>query len=225
MDEIAVSMEHNAREVSPHLFNQILIQHAKEEQKHVVYYMYSDDTGPTVTFKALSMHPIFQEDCVFITLKDPPTHLFEGLKKEYLPSIGVVEKLDEKFEEGSIKQTNIQASQPFNALLVHVAKYINKMDQLNEYFGVGDRKPRQNKRTFGEITNDADFKERCIDHRKGCAIGLLPANTMIDYEKENFDQHINILSTLDQKAKSMPIHYSWVNITCHPEWLKYFEID
>ena len=23
----------------------------------------------------------------------------------------------------------------------------------------------------------------------------------------------------------MPIYYSWVNITCHPEWLLYFGID
>ena len=23
----------------------------------------------------------------------------------------------------------------------------------------------------------------------------------------------------------MPVYYAWINVTCHPEWLKYFEID
>jgi len=23
----------------------------------------------------------------------------------------------------------------------------------------------------------------------------------------------------------MPIHYSWVNVTCHPEWLQHFKVD
>lgn len=23
----------------------------------------------------------------------------------------------------------------------------------------------------------------------------------------------------------MPIFYSWINVTCHPEWLKYFDVD
>lgn len=29
------------------------------------------------------------------------------------------------------------------------------------------------KRNFGEIASDFDFKERCLNYKKGCAIGLL----------------------------------------------------
>jgi hypothetical protein len=96
-------------------------------------------------------------------------------------------------------------------------------DELEEMYST--KKTGNKKRTFGEITSDKDFEERCLSHKKGCAIGLLPAVTVIDYEAENFNQHVQTLSTLDAKAKSMPVYYAWINVTCHPEWLKYFEID
>ena len=80
----------------------------------MIYYMYADDKGPSVAFKALSLHPLFLENSVFIAMKDPPAHIFDGLKKEFLPSVGVVPKLDESFEEGHIQQSNIDAAQGFN---------------------------------------------------------------------------------------------------------------
>lgn len=36
---------------------------------------------------------------------------------------------------------------------------------------------------------------------------------------------MSTLSLLDEEAKGMPVYYSWVNITCHPEMLQFFEID
>jgi hypothetical protein len=54
---------------------------------------------------------------------------------------------------------------------------------------------------------------------------MLPAVTFIDYESDNFDQHLETLSNLDSSAGISPIYYSWVNTTCHPEWLKHFEVD
>lgn len=30
---------------------------------------------------------------------------------------------------------------------------------------------------------------------------------------------------LDKEAGSRPIFYSWVNSTCHPEWLKHLDVD
>ena len=53
----------------------------------------------------------------------------------------------------------------------------------------------------------------------------MPAVTIIDYEKENHLQHIEALAALDKKAGSTPVFYSWVNATCHPEWLKFFDVD
>ena len=48
---------------------------------------------------------------------------------------------------------------------------------------------------------------------------------MSEYAKANFEQHEALLRELDVVAGRQPIHYSWVNVTCHPEWLNYFEID
>ena len=86
-------------------------------------------------------------------------------------------------------------------------------------------KPSKTQRTFGEITSDADFEERCLNHEKGCAIGLLTAMDIIDYEKENFEQHVDTLQQLDDYSKLMPLYYSWINVTCHPEWMQYFDVD
>ena len=30
---------------------------------------------------------------------------------------------------------------------------------------------------------------------------------------------------MDKEANARPIFYSWINATCHPEWLKHFEVD
>jgi hypothetical protein len=49
--------------------------------------------------------------------------------------------------------------------------------------------------------------------------------TQIDYELDNFNQHIETLSGLDASAGVQPIYYSWVNTTCYPELLQHFEVD
>lgn len=84
------------------------------------------------------------------------------------------------------------------------------------------KKLKKVKRNFGEIVEVSDLKTRCLDYEKGCAIAFLPAMTISEYEAENHAQHIATLETLDEQAKSLPIYYSWVNITCHPEWLLHF---
>ena len=81
------------------------------------------------------------------------------------------------------------------------------------------------KRNFGEITSDQDFVERCTGFHKGCAIGLLPAMQIQEYERVNTITHIETLEQLDNKAGTLPMFHSWVNVTCHPEWLKYFNVD
>jgi len=72
---------------------------------------------------------------------------------------------------------------------------------MAEFMGVELNTGSKIERNFGEITNAADFKARCLSYRKGCAIGMLPANLMIDYEKDNFNQHIDILASLDDKSR------------------------
>lgn len=131
--------------------------------------------------------------------------------------------MDKDFTDGHINQQNIDANVDFDQQLAHIASMTDKMDELQQMFSTGRKSSKV--RTFGEILTTADFEERCLNHNKGCAIGILPAMTIIDYEEENFNQHISVLKELDEEAKATPIYYSWVNITCHPEWLKFFEVD
>ena len=71
-------------------------------------------------------------------------------------------------------------------------------------------------RNFREIRSQKDYDEICKSH-KACAIALLPAITTIDYERESFESKLAMLEEIDRQAgKAMsPIHYTWLNATCH----------
>jgi len=71
-------------------------------------------------------------------------------------------------------------------------------------------------RQFKEITGMKNFTDLCKAN-KGCGIAILPAITTIDYENESFLQKLAILSEVDKQAGKMasPVHYGWVNATCH----------
>ena len=144
-----------------------------------------------------------------------------------LPTVGVVGALDPEFQEGSISQTNVDAKTDYESLLANVAKLSGHLEDLQRQRGESSSTVSKTARNFGEITSNEDFMSRCISYRKGCAIGLLPANLNIDYEKENFEEHVDILAKLDDKARmqSQPVFYSWINVTCHPEWLKFLDVD
>ena len=58
------------------------------------------------------------------------------------------------------------------------------------------------KRNYGEITSTEDFKQRCLSHKKACAIGFLSSVTVIDYELENHNQHLETLQALNDAAGS-----------------------
>lgn len=112
------------------MFNQYIIQYAKEQQKHVVYYMYRDEQQISLTFRHLSNHPVFKEDCAFLGIKDPPYQMFQGLTAEMLPSLGIVPRLDESFQEGHIQQANMDAAQPYHTVLGWLAQQTGKVEDL-----------------------------------------------------------------------------------------------
>jgi len=109
-----------------------------------------------LSFKQLSNHPLFKEDCFFMKLKDPPLEMFQGLRKEMLPIVGAIAKLDESFTEGHIKQDTIQAKMPYDSIVRFVANLLGKGDDLNAL--IEGRKLAKITRNFGEITSDSDFK-------------------------------------------------------------------
>ena len=72
--------------------------------------MYNDENGVSINYRVLSMHPLFRDDCVFLSLANPSPDMFVGLELSMLPTIGVVPKLDENFKEGNVEQSNIGAN-------------------------------------------------------------------------------------------------------------------
>lgn len=61
--------------------------------------------------------------------------------------------------------------------------------------------------------------------KKGCAIGLLNAMEVLDYERENHKEHLQTLQTLEDNASTKPLYYMWMNVTCHDYILSEFNID
>jgi len=81
-------------------------------------------------------------------------------------------------------------------------------------------------REFKELRGMKDFENICVSH-KACALALLPAITSIDYEAENHNQKLALLQQMDEAAgkDSSPVHYTWVNATCHGEVFEYFDVE
>ena len=206
-------------------FNAVLVQKAQKEKQNVIYYMYSGDEQISLAFKHLSLHPLFNtnDDTHFMALRDPPMDQFQGLNKDMLPTIGFIKAISDEFKEGQVQQETLSGKVHYEALLEHMIRMAGKQEEL--YRMEKGQQLAKTKRNFGEIVSQKDLKERCLDFKKGCAIAMLPAMTMQDYERENFEQHVNTLKELDEEAKAMPVYYSWVNITCHPEFLTFFEVD
>jgi hypothetical protein len=85
-------------------FNNVIVKYAKEQQKSVCYFMHTSDQEVDLKFRALSQHPLFQDDVFFTELRDPDPQFFIGLDMNLLPTIGVVGKLDDNFKDGEISQ-------------------------------------------------------------------------------------------------------------------------
>ena len=122
MEDVESTFQSNIVDIQGHLFNNYIMQYAKDEQKHVVYYMYRDEQQLSLAFKHISNHALFKDECVFLAMKDPPMQLFQGLRKEMMPSIGFIPRLDESFKEGKIEQANMDASQSYPVILKWIAQ-------------------------------------------------------------------------------------------------------
>jgi len=113
----------------------------------------------------------------------------------------------------------------FAVLLKHYPEAVKKY--MNEH---GKETKKEDdlsiKHNFGEITSQQDFYTGCLE-KKACAIALLPAIDSIQWEEKAHNERLQFLQEMDKSAEKnlIPVHYKWVNITCHPEWLKYFDVQ
>jgi len=101
--EVQENYEHNVDDILANSFNSYIVRYAKDEQKNVVYYMYRDDQDVSLDYKAVSQHPMFSESSAFLSMRNPPVEIFQGLDTRLLPIIGVVKKLGPDFVDGHIQ--------------------------------------------------------------------------------------------------------------------------
>ena len=80
-------------------------------------------------------------------------------------------------------------------------------------------------REYKEIKSQEDYADVCKSH-KVCAIGILQAVPETFEKIDEFFEQKEILSMVDQQAEidKSPVHYSWVNATCHSEVFSYFDV-
>ena len=171
LEEIEQIFEYKISPVAPQHFNDAVISASKEHKKSLVYALHNSDQKLPLGFKAISMNPIFQETAVFMNMVDPPLQMFPGLSKEILPIVGIVAVLDDNFVDGEVQQSVFQLNEPYVKLIKFIGEKVGKSMEIESFLTGNELK--RTKRNFGEITSDSDFKERCLNYKKACAIGVL----------------------------------------------------
>lgn len=71
-DEISAVIKNEIQDVSPSMLNNFILNASKQLQKNIVYYMFNDEDGVSINYKALSRFELFKDDTVFISLFNPP---------------------------------------------------------------------------------------------------------------------------------------------------------
>jgi hypothetical protein len=70
MEEIHEGIEHDIKEVSEKIFNNLAVSSAVEEKKNVIVYFYNDERV-SLHYKALSAVKFLKDDFVFMSVFDP----------------------------------------------------------------------------------------------------------------------------------------------------------
>ncbi len=76
IDEIHDGLEHNVREVSESIVQNMAVSSA-QDKKFVIIYYYNDDRI-SFHFKAISALNIFRDDFVFMAFYNPPMSVLES---------------------------------------------------------------------------------------------------------------------------------------------------
>jgi hypothetical protein len=71
-DEVSANFHHEIQDINPTMLNNFILNNSKQLQRNIVYYMFNDEEGVSINFKALSGFDLFQDDTVFISLFNPP---------------------------------------------------------------------------------------------------------------------------------------------------------
>ena len=93
IEEIHEGIDHEVKEVTEKILNNIVIGHAVEDKKNVIIYFYNDERI-SLHIKALSAMPILKEDFVFVAVYGPEAETLKGFNINQLPGVAGVIKAE-----------------------------------------------------------------------------------------------------------------------------------
>lgn len=148
MEEINEGIEHDVREISEKIFNNMAVSAAVEEKKNVIVYFYSDDKI-SLHFKALSAVKYLHDDFVFMSIFEPSEQILEAFQVRQLPAVGGILKAIGD-DATNARQFTYGGPIVFDDLLKNLLHLEGKEDDYEQ------KKKQQSKardRKFEEITN------------------------------------------------------------------------
>jgi len=236
IEEMENEIEHDIIEVSDELYFQKL-RESKAMGKVAVTYLYGEDQKIDNTFKSLTRDPWLKGYYIWLAIQNPSNDLLQGSAD--MPYIqGTYTEVPEGYDESEGQSAmwrfdNNEVRHPTSGYKYEMlfAKLLKMYPHLvTKYMKeMGMESPDEDlssKHNFKEIESQQDFYKLCLA-KKACAIALLPAIDSIDWERDAQEERIKFLQELDKKAEKnlIPVHYTWVNTTCHGEWFKYFDVQ
>ena len=230
IEEVHSNYESDVKDVSEKVYYSMGAQNSRDG-KITVCYMY-EEGGVDFTYKALSADPYLKESFVFMAIDSPGASMKQD---QVLPAVTGMLTIDDENPTPRIfsfqGMVEVHYREVLNTLLQMFPEQYEQYeeDQKVKAFkkqngGRDDHEARNPvAREFKELRGMKDFENICVSH-KACALALLPAITSIDYEAENHNQKLALLQQMDEAAgkDSSPVHYTWVNATCHVSDLNLF---
>lgn len=104
MQEIEDNFESDILQVASQAFGSVSNQYVKDETKprYVIAYLFEDDHGPNLDFKALSVDNLLKDDFVFLSISDPIEQIRGEFATNKLPTINGVMRDNEQYDAGAV---------------------------------------------------------------------------------------------------------------------------
>ena len=129
----------------------------------------------------------------------------------------------------SMASDSIDDQLPYNEIIKWVAEKTHKVSETKLL--LHKESILRTKRKFGQIDTEKDFKVRCKNYKKYCAIGLLADsswNRLLWKENETQGNstlvQLEALARMEKESIHLPMFYSWINVSCHQALFAHFDL-
>jgi len=153
MEEIHEGLEHDIKEVSEKIFNNLAVSAAVEEKKNVIVYLYNDERI-SLHFKALSAVKYLKDDFVFMSVFDPSETYIQTFQLQRLPAVAGILKATGD-DATTAKQFTYGGNINYDEILKNLLALEGKED---DYYKKQKVQSKGRDRKFEEITNQYKFQ-------------------------------------------------------------------